>query len=212
RPHSSPPRRSSDLIWGRSALRSWLAKGSRRPAALTRALSRGMAENPRRRPADVEAWLASIEEALAEPPADPPAEASAPAAHAETAEAGAAPARPRRRARMALAAVLRVVGFAAGLGRGAGVWHDPPVDAAADAPLAETGVGSLPDGPDEHAGCAGAMPSTSAGRAWLVLRARTADGTVLETHHRVRVEESELLRIRCNRSAFRDVSWGTADP
>src|SRR5699024_1258652 len=129
-------------IWAMSALLSWLAKGSRRPAALTRALSRGMAENPRRRPADVEAWLASIEEALAEPPADPPAEASAPAAHAETAEAGAAPARPRRRARMALAAVLLVVGLAAGLGLGERVWHDPPV-AAAD------GVSVAIDGPEE---------------------------------------------------------------
>ena len=198
-------------IWAMSALLSWLAKGSRRPAALTRALSRGMAENPRRRPADVEAWLASIEEALAEPPADPPAEASAPAAHAETAEAGAAPARPRRRARLALAAVLLVVGLAAGLGLGERVWHDPPVAAAdgvsvaidgpdevsvgetatftADVTGAETWVWSLPDGRFLLDRSTVTMTPTSAGRAELVLRSRTADGTVLETHHRFRVEE-----------------------
>src|SRR5699024_5751721 len=194
-----------------SRRRSCRAKGSRSPAALTRALSRGMAENPRRRPADVEAWLASIEEALAEPPADPPAEASAPAAHAETAEAGAAPARPRRRARMALAAVLLVVGLAAGLGLGERVWHDPPVAAAdgvsvaidgpeevsvgetatftADVTGAETWVWSLPDGRFLLARSTVTMTPTSAGRAELVLRSRTADGTVLEPHPRFRVEE-----------------------
>src|SRR5699024_4883926 len=72
----------------------------------------------------------------------PMAGGSAPAAHAERAEAGAAPARPRRRARMARAAVLLVVGLAAGLGLGERVWHDPPV-AAAD------GVSVAIDGPEE---------------------------------------------------------------
>lgn len=197
-------------IWAMSALLSWLTKGSRKPAALTRALSRGMAENPRRRPVDVEAWLASIEEAL-EPPADPPAEASVPAAHAEAAPAGAAPARPRWRARMVLAAVLLVVGLAAGLGLGERVWHDPPVASAdggsvaidgpdevsvgetatftADVEGVESWVWELPDGRFLLDEATVTMTPSSAGRAELVLRSRTADGIVLETHHRFRVEE-----------------------
>src|SRR5699024_10455054 len=82
----------------------------------------------------------------------------------------------------------------------------------ADVTGAETWVWSLPDGRFLLDRSTVTMTPTSAGRAELVLRSRTADGTVLETHHRFRVEERELLRIRCNRITFRDDSWGTAEP
>src|SRR5699024_11683024 len=70
----------------------------------------------RSRPADVETWLASIEEALTEPAAAPAPE---PAEQGSTSTP-----RARRRPRLILAAVLVVLGLAAGLGIGEQIWHD----------------------------------------------------------------------------------------
>ena len=190
-------------IWAISALLEWIVQGSRMPSALTRSLTRGMAENPRRRPADVEAWLKSIEEALAPPPAEAPAPA-------EEQPSPAPPAR-RRRPRIILAAALLVVGLAAGLGLGEQIWHDAPVAAADSASLgisgpeelavgeearftasvegAESWVWELPD--DRYVVDQGTISLTpsSAGSAEVVLRARAPDGTELEARHRLRVDD-----------------------
>src|SRR5699024_2006085 len=64
-----------------------------------------------------------------------------------------------------------------------------PATCTADVTGAETWVWSLPDGRFLLDRSTVTMTPTSAGRAELVLRSRTADGTVLETHHRFRVEE-----------------------
>lgn len=190
-------------IWAASALLRWLSRGSSLPAAFTRALARGQAENPRRRPADVETWLASLEEALADPPQ--------PTTDADSDAQSSAPPRPvRPRLRVVLALALVVVGLAAGLGLGERVWHDPPVAAADGASLAITGpdrlavgeqatftastegvetwVWELPDGQFITDEATVSMTATSAGAAEIVLRSRTAEGTELETRHPLRVD------------------------
>ena len=187
-------------IWAISALLAWIAQGAKMPAAFDRALSRGMAEKPRRRPADVDTWLASIEEALADPPAAP-----------STAEQHQAPAPVnRRRPRVVLALGLVIVGLAAGLGLGEWVWHDPPVAVADDASLAIDGpdelsvgetatftaevegvdswVWTLPDGQFIVDESTISMTAASSGSAEVMLRSRTADGTVLETRHGFHVD------------------------
>ena len=190
-------------IWAASALLRWLSRDSSLPAAFTRALARGQADNPRRRPADVDTWLASLEEALADPPQ--------PTTDTESDAQSSAPPRPaRRRLRLALALALVVVGLAAGLGLGERVWHDPPVTAADGASLAITGpdqlavgeqatftastegvenwVWELPDGQFVTDEATVSMTATSAVAAEIVLRSRTAEGTELETHHPLRVD------------------------
>lgn len=194
-------------IWAMSTLLAWLTKGARMPAAFDRALSRGAAENPRRRPADVDAWLRLIEETLAEPPdaAPDPAEQSS--------ASGPLPRQSalRRRSRVLLATGLVVVGLAVGLGLGERVWHDPPVAAAEGASMTISGpdefsvgetarftadvdgvdswVWELPDGRFIVDESTVSMTAASAGSAEVVLRSRTPDGTVLEAHHRLHVED-----------------------
>lgn len=188
-------------IWAASALLRWLSRDAPLPAAFGRALARGQADAPRRRPADVEAWLASLEEALADPPE----------AAAETGEQTGAPPRPaRRRLHAVLALVLVAVGLAAGLSLGERIWHDPPVAADDGASLAITGpdqlavgeqatftastegletwVWELPDGQFITDEATVSMTATSAGAAEIVLRSRTAEGTELETRHPLRVD------------------------
>ena len=189
-------------IWAISALLAWLTEGATLPTALGRALARGTAENPRRRPADVETWLASIEEALTEPAAAP---APDPAEQGSTSTPTA-----RRRPRLILAAVLVVLGLAAGLGIGEQIWHDPPgavadgaslaisgpeevsvgetATFAADAEGVESWVWELPDGRFLADESTISMTASSAGSAEVVLRSRAPDGTELETHHRFRVD------------------------
>ncbi|MGP5129786.1 protein kinase domain-containing protein [Brachybacterium tyrofermentans] len=189
-------------IWAMSALMEWLADGARMPSAFTRALARGRAENPRKRPEDVETWLASIEEALADPPAaapDSPAPELAPAP------------RSTLRRRVLPAVALLIIGLLVGLGLGKPVWDDAPVAAsdgaslAIDGPetLAEgesatysadvTGVDSwvwtLPDGRHVVGERTVSLTPTSPGRADVVLRARAADGTELESRLELRVEQ-----------------------
>ena len=172
------------------------------PTAFDRALARGKAENPGRRPADVETWLESIEEALAEPAA---ARAPEPAEQASASTSTA-----RRRPRLVLAAVLVVVGLAAGLGLGEQIWHDPPVAVADGSSLAISGpekvsvgetstftanvegveswVWELPDGRFLADESTVSMTASRAGSAEVVLHSRAADGTALEAHHRFRVD------------------------
>jgi len=189
-------------IWAASALLDWLSEGASLPTAFRRALARGQAENPKRRPADVEAWLSSLEEALADPP-EVTGDTDAPVA--------APPRPPRRRLRLVLALVLVAVGLAAGLGLGERIWHEPPVAVAGSASLAISGpdeltvgeqatfaadiegteswVWELPDGRFVTDAPTVSMTPTSAGTAEIVLRSRSADGTELVTRHQLRVTD-----------------------
>ncbi|MGP9844006.1 protein kinase domain-containing protein [Brachybacterium sp. 107] len=189
-------------VWAMSAVLQWITDGAALPAAFHRALARGMAENPRRRPGDAEAWLESIEAALAEPPA-------APAEMAEN-DAPAAPA-PRRRLLTLLAVGLLVVGLVAGIGLGNLIWDDAPVAAAdgaliaiegpeevavgdtatftADVTGADTWVWVLPDGRFIVDESTVSMTAASPGNADVVLRSLSPNGTTLEIHHRLHVDE-----------------------
>lgn len=59
-------------IWAATALLSWVAIGAELPAAFDRFVRHGMHHDPRRRPADIAAWLAELEAALVSPRAQPP--------------------------------------------------------------------------------------------------------------------------------------------
>ena len=196
-------------IWAMSALLEWLVNGSRMPSAFGRAVSRGKAENPRRRPRDAGSWLESIEEALAEPGEAAPD--TAPGSAASPAAAPAPVPAPRARRRIVLATGLLVVGLAAGVGVGERLWNDAPTAASGGSSLAIDGpeelavgesasysaelegvdswVWTLPDGryiADEKTV---AVTATSSGGAEVVLRARARDGTPLETRLELRVAE-----------------------
>lgn len=188
-------------IWAMSAVLKWISDGAALPTAFHRALTRGMAENPRRRPVDAGAWLASIEAALAEPPVA--------SAEPAAAEAPAAPT-PRRRIRALLAIGLLVMGLVSGIGLGELIWHDRPVAAADGASLAIDGpeevtvgdtatftadvagvdswVWMLPDGRFIVDESTVSMTAASPGSADVVLRSLGQDGTTLEVHHRLRVD------------------------
>ncbi|GAA4520485.1 serine/threonine-protein kinase [Brachybacterium paraconglomeratum] len=187
-------------IWAMSAVLEWITEGAALPPAFHRALARGKAENPQRRPDDTDAWLASIEAALAEPPA----------ATAEPAEAAAAAARPRPRNRVLLTVGLAIAALIAGIGFGELLWHDPTIAAAdgasisidgpeeltvgeaatftADVDGVDSWVWMLPGGRFIVDESTVSMTAASPGSAEVVLRSLTEDGTVLETHHRLRVD------------------------
>ncbi len=96
-------------LWSLSAVLSWLCEGSDLPPALTDAWRRSLADDPADRHADVAAWLADVEAALAPPEPEPEADPSE-----TTATAPAPVSSPWRRA-AALVAVLLVGVLAGGL-------------------------------------------------------------------------------------------------
>ncbi|MGY5766577.1 serine/threonine-protein kinase [Brachybacterium sp. DNPG3] len=200
-------------IWAMSALVDWLIRDSVQPAALHRALERGLQEDPADRQPDATTWLAEVEAALTTADAESAAgtASSTPGSSAapDSSDAPAAPHRVRRRALLVVALVLVLL---AGLGVGSvlGLGGRVP-SAVGDASLAidgpeqvqvgeeavftaetagvESWVWTLPSGSHRLDVEEVTLTASGAGTAEIVLRARTADGRDLEARRTVRVIE-----------------------
>lgn len=197
-------------IWAATALLAWLTVGAELPEAFERFLRQGMQPNPRRRPADISAWIAGLEAALA--PAPPPASETGPDSGTEAgpdpAREGAGRRRPGLRAALAggLALVVLLAGVVLGLVLGG---DDRPASAADGARIAIEGpdrvrVGqsvtftaraegvngwawTLPTGTHLADEEQATLTATSAGTTEVVLRARLPGGPELEARHAVTV-------------------------
>lgn len=219
-------------LWALSALVVWLVTGAapvegasiRRavgragmPAALGRALERGLVDDPRRRPPDVDAWRDAVTSALEEPAPSPDPR--------EPATIEAAPSRRSLGRRVARAAGLVGAGLALGAALAAGVVAvgDRPTvtdlgggqvrverqdgDAAvalvgpASVTVGETAVFTvdasdlvrwvwIDPGGQLHPDASGIeVTATSPGPATVRLVATTAGGAVLEASHRLVVRD-----------------------
>lgn len=198
-------------LWAMSALLEWLTDGADLPRGLTRALRRSLADSPSRRHPDVAAWLQDVEEALA-----PAKEGRAGSPGGEAAPTRAARPSAWRRRPAVTAALALVLGAGIGLGGGWGAaqWLEgrptssagvagvaisgpgtatvgTPVTLAARVTGAEHWVWTLPTGAYVTDDGTVELTATSAGRAEVVLEARSPDGTPITAVHRLEVSEPD---------------------